>query len=138
MIAGAEPAGPTASQVEAAGPASGRAAVDALPVGSALLVVYRGPTAGARFLLKDDSTTAGRHPTSEIFLDDASVSRRHAEFVRRGEGFTVRDIGSLNGTYVGRERVAEAALREGDEVWIGKFRMVFHVGTHAPPPEPRP
>jgi FHA domain len=102
------------------------AAVEALPAGSALLVVQQGPTAGARFLLAEDRITAGRHPTSDIFLDDVTVSRKHAEFVRRDGGFTLRDVGGLNGTYVGRDRIDEVALRNGDEVRIGKFRMVFY------------
>src|SRR3712207_3449121 len=79
------------------------AAVDALPPGSALLVVQRGPSAGSRFLLDTDVVTAGRHPDSEIFLDDVTVSRRHAEFRRQADGFHVADVGSLNGTYVNRE-----------------------------------
>jgi len=103
-----------------------QAAVDALPAGSALLVVQRGPNAGARFLLDAERTTAGRHPGSDIFLDDVTVSRKHAEFVRRQDQFVVRDVGSLNGTYVLRDRIDEAVLRDGDEVQIGKFRMVFH------------
>ena len=100
--------------------------VDALPEGSALLVVQRGPNAGARFLLDADRTTAGRRPDSDIFLDDVTVSRKHAEFVRRGSDFVVRDVGSLNGTYVQRDRIDEAVLKDGDEVQIGKFRMVFY------------
>ncbi len=103
-----------------------RAAVDALPGGSALLVVQRGPNAGARFLLDAETTTAGRRPDSDIFLDDVTVSRKHAEFVRRGGAFVVRDVGSLNGTYVQRDRIDEAVLRDGDEVQIGKYRMIFH------------
>ena len=100
-------------------------AVDALTPGSALLVVKRGPNAGSRFLLDQDVTTAGRHPDSDIFLDDVTVSRRHAEFYRHGDRFTVRDVGSLNGTYVNRERIEEAELFGGDEVQIGKFRLLF-------------
>jgi hypothetical protein len=100
-------------------------AVDALPPGSALLVVKRGPNAGSRFLLDKDVTTAGRHPESDIFLDDVTVSRRHAEFLRDGTVFTVRDVGSLNGTYLDRERIDEAVLSGGDEVQVGKFRLVF-------------
>jgi pSer/pThr/pTyr-binding forkhead associated (FHA) protein len=102
------------------------AAVQALPGGSALLIVRRGPNAGARFLLDADRTTAGRRPDSDIFLDDVTVSRKHAEFLRRGEQFVVRDVGSLNGTYVQRDRIEEAVLRAGDEVQIGKYRMIFH------------
>jgi hypothetical protein len=101
------------------------AAVDALPAGSALLVVQRGPSAGSRFLLDTDVVSAGRHPDSEIFLDDVTVSRRHAEFRRTSDGFTVADVGSLNGTYVNRDRIDEVALQGGDEVQIGKYRLVF-------------
>jgi FHA domain/zinc-ribbon domain len=100
-------------------------AVDTLPPGTALLVVLRGPNAGSRFLLDDDVTTAGRHPDSDIFLDDVTVSRRHAEFYRQGERFIVRDVGSLNGTYVNRERIDETELFGGDEVQVGKFRLLF-------------
>jgi len=100
-------------------------AVDALTPGSALLVVKRGPNAGSRFLLDQDVTTAGRHPDSDIFLDDVTVSRRHAEFRREGSGYTVHDVGSLNGTYVNREPIDAASLSGGDEVQIGKFRLVY-------------
>ncbi|MFD9893305.1 glycogen accumulation regulator GarA [Amycolatopsis sp. NPDC059027] len=102
--------------------------VDALPAGSALLVVKRGPNAGSRFLLDRDTTSAGRHPDSDIFLDDVTVSRRHAEFRREGGEFVVIDVGSLNGTYVNREPVDQAVLAGGDEVQIGKFRLVFLTG----------
>ena len=101
------------------------AALDALPLGSALLIVQRGPSAGSRFLLDTDEVTAGRHPDSEIFLDDVTVSRRHAAFRRGPQGYTVVDTGSLNGTYVNRDRVDEALLAGGDEVQIGKYRFVF-------------
>jgi len=104
---------------------SDAAAVDALPSGSALLVVQRGPSAGSRFLLDTEVVTAGRHPDSEIFLDDVTVSRRHAEFRRTPEGYTVADVGSLNGTYVNRDRIDEVALQGGDEVQIGKYRLVY-------------
>ncbi|WP_078603040.1 MULTISPECIES: FHA domain-containing protein [unclassified Streptomyces] len=104
-----------------------QAAVDALPLGSALLVVRRGPNSGSRFLLDGDLTTAGRHPQSDIFLDDVTVSRRHVEFRRGQDGsFTVADVGSLNGTYVNRERIDQVALNNGDEVQIGKYRLVFY------------
>jgi hypothetical protein len=110
------------------------AAVDALPAGSALLVVQRGPSAGSRFLLDTDVVTAGRHPESEIFLDDVTVSRRHAEFRRGAEGYSVVDVGSLNGTYVNRDRIDDVLLQGGDEVQIGKYRLVYfasHAGTAA-------
>jgi hypothetical protein len=108
-----------------------QAAVDALPPGSALLVVRRGPNAGSRFLLDAELTTAGRHPESDIFLDDVTVSRRHVEFRGRPEGgFTVSDVGSLNGTYVNRERIDAVQLAQGDEVQIGKYRLLFLVNQH--------
>ncbi len=109
------------------------AAIDALPPNTALLVVRRGPNAGSRFLLDSELTEVGRRPDSDIFLDDVTVSRRHAEFYRHGGSFAVRDVGSLNGTYVNRERIEQAALSGGDEVQIGKFRLVFLQGrlTHA-------
>ncbi|MDJ1135708.1 FHA domain-containing protein [Streptomyces iconiensis] len=108
-------------------PPEAQAAVDALPTGSALLVVRRGPNSGSRFLLDGELTTAGRHPESDIFLDDVTVSRRHVEFRRGPDGvFTVADVGSLNGTYVNRERIeAGVPLGNGDEVQIGKYRLVF-------------
>lgn len=107
--------------------AESKAAVDALPTGSAMLVVQRGPNAGSRFLLDADMVTAGRHPDSDVFLDDVTVSRRHAEFRRGAEGFVVRDVGSLNGTYVNRDRVDEVSLSNGDEVQVGKYRLVYYV-----------
>ncbi|MFF8606432.1 FHA domain-containing protein [Streptomyces sp. NPDC015346] len=103
------------------------AAVEALPAGSALLVVRRGPNSGSRFLLDGELTTAGRHPQSDIFLDDFTVSRRHVEFRRAQDGsFTVADVGSLNGTYVNREPIDSVVLSNGDEVQIGKYRLVFY------------
>ncbi|HVF05892.1 MAG TPA: FHA domain-containing protein [Frankiaceae bacterium] len=107
------------------------APTEGLPAGSALLVVKRGPNAGSRFLLDNDVTTAGRHPESDIFLDDVTVSRRHAEFRREGGRFVLRDVGSLNGTYLNRERIDETELSGGDEVQIGKFRLVFFAGPRS-------
>ena len=107
--------------------------VEGLPVGSALLVVKRGPNAGSRFLLDQASTSAGRHPDSDIFLDDVTVSRRHAEFRHGAQGWSVRDVGSLNGTYVNRVRVDDQQLHGGDEVQIGKFRFVFLLGLDPAP-----
>ena len=105
--------------------AADAAALDALPSGSALLVVQRGPSAGSRFLLDTDEVSAGRHPDSDIFLDDVTVSRRHAAFRRTPDGYVVSDVGSLNGTYVNRDRVDEVLLSGGDEVQIGKYRLVY-------------
>jgi pSer/pThr/pTyr-binding forkhead associated (FHA) protein len=100
-------------------------AIDALPSGSALLIVKRGPNSGARFLLDQDVTTVGRHPNADIFLDDVTVSRRHAEFLRDGIKFTVRDLASLNGTYFEGQRIDEIQVTDGAEVQIGKFRLTF-------------
>lgn len=101
-------------------------AVKSLPSGAALLVVRRGPDLGARFLLDEEATIAGRHPEVNIFLDDVTVSRRHAEFIRRGTQFSVRDMGSLNGTFVSGKRInGEVPLEEGVEVQVGKFKFTF-------------
>ena len=94
-------------------------AIASLPSGNALLIVRRGPSQGSRFLLDVDVTTCGRHPNSDIFLDDVTVSRRHAEFRRNGTEFEVRDLASLNGTYYEGERVERRALNDGDEVQVG-------------------
>jgi pSer/pThr/pTyr-binding forkhead associated (FHA) protein len=116
------------SEVEAPAQAAPPSGIEGLPAGSALLVVKRGPNAGSRFLLDRALTSAGRHPDSDIFLDDVTVSRRHAEFRGDGGEFVVVDVGSLNGTYVNREPVDTAVLVNGDEVQIGKFRLVFITG----------
>lgn len=107
------------------------ATISALPATSALLIARSGASAGARFLLNADSTTVGRHPRSDIFLDDVTVSRKHAFFVRSGEDFFVQDTGSLNGTYVNLQQVEEAKLSDGDEVRIGKFRLTFYASPQA-------
>ena len=106
-----------------------QATVEALRPGTALLVVLRGPNTGARFLLDDDEVSSGRHPESDIFLDDVTVSRSHAIFSRSADSYRVRDTGSLNGTYVNRESIEEVELRTGDEVQIGKYRLVFYAAT---------
>lgn len=108
-------------------------AVEHLPAGSALLLVQRGPSAGARFLLDTETVTAGRHPDSDIFLDDITVSRRHATFSRSSEGYQVADLGSLNGTYVNRDRIdGTITLAGGDEVQIGKYRLIYFAGSVTP------
>lgn len=106
-----------------------RAAVNALPIGSGLLLAHAGPNQGARFLLDQDVTTVGRHPNADIFLDDVTVSRKHAEFRRSGTDFVIADSGSLNGTYVNHDRVDSVVLRSGMEVQIGKFRLTYYAGT---------
>ncbi|WP_026461059.1 FHA domain-containing protein [Schaalia suimastitidis] len=103
-----------------------RDAVAALPAGSALLIVLRGPNTGARFLLDTQTTNAGRSPKSDIFLDDVTVSRKHCQFLPHEGRHMVRDSGSLNGTYVNRERVDSYVLSAGDEVQIGKYRLTYH------------
>ena len=103
-------------------------ALSDLQEATAMVVVKRGPNAGSKFVLEGDVTRAGRHPDSDIFLDDITVSRRHAEIHRTGDGYLVRDAGSLNGTYLNRERIEEAPLSNGDELQIGKFRLVFFAG----------
>lgn len=100
-----------------------------LPAGVGMLVVTRGPNSGSRFALDSPVTTAGRHPDSTIFLDDIAVSRRHAEIRQIGDGYRVVDVGSLNGTYVNRERVEEVDLHDGDELQIGTFKLVFLAGS---------
>jgi pSer/pThr/pTyr-binding forkhead associated (FHA) protein len=125
-------AGSDLGEAETEEPLAEVAAGEALPSGTALLLVKRGPNAGSRFLLDSELTTVGRHPDSDIFLDDVTVSRRHAEFYRHPAGFTVRDVGSLNGTYVNRERIEEAELYDGDEVQVGKFRLTFLGARRSP------
>ena len=102
-----------------------REAVDALPSASALLIVQRGPNEGARFLLDQDLTTVGRHPNADIFLDDVTVSRRHAEFRRIGNQFMIHDLASLNGSYFDGVRIESALLDDGAEVQLGKFKFTF-------------
>lgn len=96
-----------------------------LDQGVGVLIVRAGSQAGDRFSLDTDITRLGRHPDSEISLDDITVSRRHAEVQRTEQGYAVADSGSLNGTYVNQERVERAILQHGDELQIGKFRLVF-------------
>ncbi|HEX2425169.1 MAG TPA: FHA domain-containing protein [Actinomycetota bacterium] len=98
---------------------------DHLDPGQGLLLVKRGQNAGSTFLIDADVTTIGRNPSSDVFLDDVTVSRRHAELRRAAGRFELHDVGSLNGTYVNRERVETVSLRSGDEVQIGKFKLAF-------------
>ncbi|MCL4116782.1 UNVERIFIED_CONTAM: hypothetical protein GTU68_010372 [Idotea baltica] len=98
---------------------------DVIGFGSAVFVVKRGRKAGERYPVTATRTTIGRHPESDIFLDDVTVSRRHAEVHRDGEAVLLNDAGSLNGTYLNRTRIESGSLRSGDEVQIGKFKLVF-------------
>lgn len=128
--------------IMAAGPATGTGGMSPvgsgtqfdLPTGSAILVVHRGPGEGTEFVLEPsvDLVSIGRSPESGIFLDDVTVSRHHADLRHGAEGWSIRDIGSLNGTYVNRRRVEDQLLMGGDEVQIGKFRFVFLLGLDAP------
>ena len=105
--------------------------LEELAADQALLVIKGGPSAGSTVLIDKDITRAGRSPDSDVFLNDITVSRRHAEISREGRSFVIKDAGSLNGTYVNREPVDQAVLANGDEVQIGKFRLVFLTGPGA-------
>ena len=96
-----------------------------LSEGTALLISTRGAATGSRYLLDENEITVGRDPRADILLDDSTVSRQHAVFRRNGTVFNVVDAGSLNGTYVNRQRVDQAELKNGDEIMIGKFRLMF-------------
>lgn len=102
--------------------------IAALPNGSAMLIALSGPARGARFLINSELTTLGRSPENEIFLDDVTVSRKHAEIRRAGNSYSVRDCGSLNGTYVDGEIKNESPLVDGAELHIGKFKLHFFIG----------
>ncbi len=102
--------------------------LDDLPPGIGMLVVTRGPNSGSKYALDEPLVTAGRHPDSVIFLDDITVSRRHAEVRKVEGGYHVADVGSLNGTYLNRERVESATLTDGDELQIGTFKLLFLAG----------
>jgi len=101
---------------------------DELEAGQALLLVKHGPNAGTTFMIAEEVTSAGRNPESDVFLDDVSVSRKHAEIRRQADGFYIHDLGSMNGTYVNRERVESTKLAPKDEVQIGRFRLLFFIG----------
>ncbi|WGW13280.1 FHA domain-containing protein [Saxibacter everestensis] len=107
------------------------ATFESLPAGSALLFVVSGPDQGSRILLDQDTVSVGRSTGADIFLDDVTVSRKHAQFIRTADGYQLRDTGSLNGTYVGKERVDVHQLKAGDEVQIGKFRMIYHTSPRS-------
>lgn len=115
-------------EIEGEGPEEFPFPEDELEAGQALLLVKHGPNAGSTFLIERDVTTAGRNPDNDVFLDDVTVSRKHAEIRRQPDGFFIYDLGSLNGTYVNRERVDVSKLAPHDEVQIGKFKLVFFAG----------
>jgi pSer/pThr/pTyr-binding forkhead associated (FHA) protein len=122
----AEPVESSASEAPASGTADESVGI---PGDVAMLVARSGPGAGSRYALDRALTTLGRHPGSDIFLDDITVSRRHAEVERSPEGYRVRDIGSLNGTYVNRQRVDDVLLSDGDELQVGRFKLQFMDAT---------
>lgn len=96
-----------------------------MAAGTGLFVVMRGPLSGSRFLLDSETTTIGRHPKADMLLDDVTVSRHHAEVRRGSGGLVIVDLGSLNGTYVGDHRIEEHHLTMGDQVQIGRFKLLF-------------
>ena len=105
-----------------------RAALTAIldgPANRAMVVIHRGPAKGARFLIDQNQSSIGRATDSQIFLDDVTVSRKHAAIEVEGGVFTLIDLGSLNGTYLNNQSVAKSALKTGDEIQIGKFHMLF-------------
>ena len=105
-----------------------RAALTAIldgPADRAMVVIHRGPAKGARFLIDQNQSSIGRATESQIFLDDVTVSRKHAAIEVEGGVFTLIDLGSLNGTYLNNQSVAKSALKTGDEIQIGKFHMLF-------------
>lgn len=109
------------------------AGTDGLPRGAeAFLMLQGGQEAGSWFRIDRPVTTIGRHPESDIFLNDVTVSRRHAEILYTDGEFHLKDVGSLNGTYVDRERVDDATLAPGTEIQIGKFRFLFLVKAARP------
>ncbi|MFT4147893.1 MAG: FHA domain-containing protein [Micrococcaceae bacterium] len=125
-------------QLEAAEPierialtAEEQKAINALPGDCALLIGADSSNRSARFLLDLDLEIAGRHPDADIFLDDVTVSRKHAKFTRADDGFYITDCDSLNGTYVNTDRINEVKLKNGSEVRIGKFRFVFYASPNA-------
>ena len=106
------------------------AALRNVPTGTGVLLVVRGPNDGATFLLDREVVTAGRHPQCDIFLDDVTVSRRHVEIERTSSGYVVRDIGSLNGTYLNGALVeGDAPMANGDELQVGRFKLVYVAGS---------
>ena len=96
----------------------------------AMLIIHRGPAQGSRFLLDSNEISIGRSPESDVFLDDVTVSRKHARIERTGNVFSVLDTHSLNGTYVNSVSITSQVLRMGDEIQVGKFHALFFGNTH--------
>jgi pSer/pThr/pTyr-binding forkhead associated (FHA) protein len=130
-VVGNSPADLIQGLIEQASPAE-RAIIEsalASDGNSAMVFIHRGPQKGARFLVTSEGATIGRATESAIFLDDVTVSRKHASITKAGNGFTFKDSGSLNGSYVNNESVSEKVLTSGDEIQIGKFHLLF-IGSH--------
>jgi len=130
-VVGNSPADLIQGLIEQASPAE-RAIIEsalASDGNSAMVFIHRGPQKGARFLVTSEGATIGRATESAIFLDDVTVSRKHASITKTGNGFTFKDSGSLNGSYVNNESVSEKILSSGDEIQIGKFHLLF-IGSH--------
>ncbi|MGH2933536.1 MAG: FHA domain-containing protein [Gaiellaceae bacterium] len=121
-----------AEQTQTFSPEEGAEAFDALDdlgiKGPALVVRSGGGRSGETFVPEGESTMIGRSPDCQVFLDDVTVSRRHAAVVNREGRWFVEDQGSLNGTFVNRRRVESAELSDGDELQIGKYRLTFFAG----------
>jgi hypothetical protein len=122
---------PTVTYVPVEGPPDGDIGRPVAPpdIGGYALTVVRGPRAGLTFVLRDGTTTVGRHTSSDIFLDDITVSRHHCRFITEDGGLIVEDSGSTNGTYVNGSRVERQHLADGDEVIIGKFHLIVSGGN---------
>lgn len=105
-----------------------RSILSELPAGSSMLIALSGPSRGARFLIDKDEVAIGRSAENEIFLDDVTVSRKHARIKRNAQTFSFSDLGSLNGTYLNGEIVKDGPLEDGSELQIGKFRFHFFIG----------
>ena len=130
-VVGNSPADLIQGLIEQASPAE-RAIIESAVASdgnSAMVFIHRGPQKGARFLVTSEGATIGRATESAIFLDDVTVSRKHASITKTGNGFTFKDSGSLNGSYVNNESVSEKILSSGDEIQIGKFHLLF-IGSH--------
>ena len=109
-------------------PTAELAAIADLADGTGLVIVARGPNEGSTYMVDEDAVSVGRHPETSIFLDDITVSRRHSVIERTGDAFVIKDVGSLNGTYVNHDRVESGPLVDGDEIQVGRFVLIFRVG----------
>jgi pSer/pThr/pTyr-binding forkhead associated (FHA) protein len=128
VLAEAEEATVSHPALEDRDPTAEIQAIMDLAEGTGLVIVARGPNEGSTYLVDQDAVTVGRHPESNIFLDDITVSRRHSVIERKDGEFQIRDVGSLNGTYVNHDRVDQSRIEDGDEIQVGRFVLIFRVG----------